>query len=179
MSGTFLDESGKRVDALMKTRGLISSICFIEIKTHKTSLLWHHKPYRSECWRVSDELAGSVAQIQKTVQKAVRSIGSKTDLHDDIGTPSGELAFLYQPKSYVVIGKLEEFVTPKGVNEQKFSSFELFRRNLTNPEIITFDELFERARFIVSHHEVVKDDADMPDQNDEGFGYVEEDVIPF
>lgn len=153
VSGTFLDHSGKRVDALMKTRGLISSLCFVEIKTHTTSLLCEREPYRSECWRVSDELSGSVAQIQKTVQKAIKSIGSKIDLHDGIGDPTGELAFLYQPKSFVVIGRLNEFVTSRGINEQKFGSFELFRRNLLNPEIITFDELFERAKFIISHHE--------------------------
>jgi hypothetical protein len=159
VSGTFLDHSGKRVDALMKTRGFISSLCFVEIKTHTTPLLWTREPYRSECWRVSDELSGSVAQIQKTVQKAIKSIGSKIELHDGIGDPTGELAFLYQPKSFVVIGKLSEFMIPNGINEQKFSSFELFRRNLSNPEIITFDELFDRAKFIISHHETDEDDA--------------------
>lgn len=40
-------------------------------------------------------------------------------------------------------------MTVNGVNEEQFVSFELFRRQLTAPEIITFDELYERARFIV------------------------------
>ena len=40
---------------------------------------------------------------------------------------------------------LSEFSTEEGVNQQKYSSFELFRRDLVNPEIITFDELYERA----------------------------------
>ena len=39
------------------------------------------------------------------------------------------------------------------MNEDKFSSFELFRQNQTNPEIITFDELYERAKFIVKNDE--------------------------
>ena len=30
-------------------------------------------------------------------------------------------------------------------------SFELFRRSINNPEIITFDELLERTRFIVGN----------------------------
>ena len=34
---------------------------------------------------------------------------------------------------------------------QMKSSFEMFRRNLANPEVITFDELLERARYIVEH----------------------------
>lgn len=152
-TGYSIRESGKRVDALMKTRGFISSLCFVEIKTHRTPLLYHKEPYRPECWRVSDELAGSVSQIQKTVQKAIKSIRTKIEFESDNGTPSGEIAFLYQPKAYVVIGSLDEFATGNKINEQKFSSFELFRRNIVNPEIITFDELFERAKFIVQHSE--------------------------
>jgi hypothetical protein len=37
------------------------------------------------------------------------------------------------------------------VNESKFQLFELFRRNAHHPEILAFDELLERARFIVDH----------------------------
>lgn len=40
-----------------------------------------------------------------------------------------------------------------GVNENKFSSFELFRQSQMNPEIITFDELYERAKYIVRNDE--------------------------
>jgi len=132
----------------MKTRGLISSLCFVEIKTHKTPLL-KNNTYRSECWPISEELSGSIAQIQKTVQKAIRDIETKLEINDSSGYPTGELAFLYLPRAYIVIGCLDEFLGEQGVNEQKFSSFELFRRNLTNPEIITYDELYERAKFIV------------------------------
>ena len=31
-------------------------------------------------------------------------------------------------------------------------SFELFRKGTISPEIITFDELYERARYIVNHN---------------------------
>jgi hypothetical protein len=146
-TGYSVQESGKRVDALMKTSGLISSLCFIEIKTHATALL-SKEPYRAECWRISDELAGSVSQVQKTVQKAIKTIQTKIEIESKYGEPTGEVAFLYQPKAYVVIGSLSEFIVGNGINEQKFSSFELFRRNITNPEIITFDELYDRAKFI-------------------------------
>ncbi len=56
---------------------------------------------------------------------------------------------MYQPRSFLVIGSLSEFHTVHGVNEEKYSSFELFRRNLKSPEVVTFDELFERAKYIV------------------------------
>jgi len=153
ISGSQINQSGKRVDALMKTAGFISSLCFVEIKTHKTPLLDQTRPYRPECWRVSNEFSGSIAQIQKTVQKALMDIGTKLNMVDKYGVPVTHSPFLYQPKSYVVIGTLEDFNTDSGINEQQFGSFELFRRNLTNPEVITFDELYERAKFIVEHSE--------------------------
>ena len=31
------------------------------------------------------------------------------------------------------------------------ATFELFRRNLHNPEVLTFDELLGRAKYIVTH----------------------------
>jgi hypothetical protein len=115
-TGYSIQESGKRVDALMKTRGFISSLCFVEIKTHVTPLL-STDLYRSECWRISDELSGSVSQVQKTVQKALKTIHTKTELSDHNGDPTGEMVFLYQPKSYVVIGSLGEFAVENKINE--------------------------------------------------------------
>ena len=44
-----------------------------------------------------------------------------------------------------------KFRSEHGVNTEKYRSFELYRRNISRPEIITFDELYERAKFIVKH----------------------------
>jgi len=143
---------GKRADAVMKTKGMISNLCFIEIKTDTTPLL-SNASYRSGCWAPSKELAGAVAQVQGTVSSAVDSLTNKISLEDNKGNPTGEEIFNYQPKSYLVIGNLNEFRTEKGVNNDKFRSFELYRKNTANPEIITFDELFERAKYIVKNNE--------------------------
>lgn len=143
---------GKRVDALMKTKGIISNLCFIEIKTHATDLL-ESKPYRSGCWAPSKELAGAIAQVQGTVASAVENLSSKINPNDKEGNPTGEEIFNYQPKSYLVIGSMDEFVSDNGVNKDKLRSFELLRKNTSNPEIITFDELYERARFIVHNNQ--------------------------
>lgn len=143
---------GKRVDALMKTKGIISNLCFVEIKIHTTKLL-DTKPYRAGCWAPSKELAGAVAQVQGTVASAVDSLSTKISLDDAYGNPTGEEIYNYQPKSFLVIGSLEEFSGEHGVNKDQLRSFELFRKNTINPEIITFDELYERARFIVHHNE--------------------------
>jgi hypothetical protein len=77
----------------------------------------------------------------------------KLTARDQRGDPTGEEAYNYAPKSFLVVGNLDQFVGDHGVNEEQHRSFELFRRNTATPEIITFDELYERARFIVQQHD--------------------------
>jgi len=153
VAGYDVSSSGKRVDALLSRRGLIEATCFVEIKKHNTQLL-EKEQYRPECYSVSKEVSGGISQIQKSIQKSLSSLTEKFSQTDNDNNPVKNI-YNYQPKGYLVIGSLSEFYTEKGVNESKYSSFELFRRNLSNPEIITFDELYERAKFIVSTTEAL------------------------
>jgi hypothetical protein len=152
ISGYSVNERGKIIDGLLKTKGLINLLCFAEIKHHQTELL-AKREYRPYCWGASTELSGAVAQVQKSVQKATQKIGEELRIKDGEGNPTGELAYMFQPKSFIVAGSLNEFNTEFGVNKEKLSSFELFRQNIVNPEIITFDELYERAKFIIKINE--------------------------
>ena len=136
----------------MKTRGLINSLCFVEIKTNKTDLLDNSGSYRSGCWSVSKELSGAISQVQGTVAMTIQDMASKLNIRDKEGNPTGEEIFTYHPKSYLVVGNLNEFKTEHGVNEDKYRSFELYRKNINSPEIITFDELYDRAKFIVEYN---------------------------
>lgn len=150
VSGSSFWSPGKRVDALLKSQGIINSLCFGEIKTHRSKLLKQsQRSYRPETWAASDDLSGGIGQIQRTVQKSIESIKTKIQMKNKQGDLTGEELYLYHPKSFLLIGSLGEFEGPSGINEEKYSSFELFRKNIFNPEIITFDELFERAKYIV------------------------------
>lgn len=154
VKGSSFTGAGKRVDALLKSKGIINSLCFAEIKTHKSPLLRNvSEPYRKECWAPSAEFSGAIAQIQKTVQLSLEEIHTKTQVKNSDGDLTGENLYLYQPKSFLVIGMLSEFSGEFGENEEKFSSFELLRRNLISPEVITFDELYQRSKYIVDFEE--------------------------
>jgi len=154
VQGTDFKSSGKRIDALLKTRGIIESFSFVEIKTHKAALLKQlNSPYRSESWQISDELAGAISQVQRTVQKAVGQIKDKVEMKDGLGNPTGERVYLYNPKSYIIIGSLSEFESEFGINEDKYSSFELFRQGLSKIDVLTYDELYERASNIIKSGE--------------------------
>lgn len=151
VAGASFSGHGKRADALMKTRGAVEALCFVEIKKHTTELLNSSKPYRSGCWAPSAELVGGIAQVHATVDRALRALDEKTELSDAQGNPTGEAVFAYQPRSFLVVGSLGEFMGDNGVNVDKYRSFELFRRSVARPEIITFDELYDRATYIVEH----------------------------
>ena len=151
VAGYNVNSKGKRVDALLARKGVVDTLCLVEIKKHTTKLL--DKQYRPACFSVSEEVIGGIAQIQKTVQKSIESLSTSIQIKDDESNPVGKPAFNYLPKAYLVIGTLSEFVIDNTMNEEKYSSFELSRRNLSNPEIITFDELYERAKFIVATSE--------------------------
>lgn len=74
-----------------------------------------------------------------------------------------------QPRSFLVIGSLSQFQSAHGVNASRYQAFEGFRRNLRQPEILTFDELYERARFIVDHSENVGDSTVLEGEEDTPF----------
>jgi hypothetical protein len=150
--GYHVAQSGKRVDALLKTKALASTLCFVEIKTHKTPLL-SGAAYRAGCWAPSDELSGAIAQIQGTVSYATETIFGKLSLTDQDGFPTAEEIFNFHPRSFVVIGSLYQLCGEHGINQAQLRSFELYRRNIYQPEVITFDELYERATHIVEANE--------------------------
>jgi antiviral defense system Shedu protein SduA len=156
IKGSDVTGPGKRVDGLLKTRGFLSSLALVEIKTHKTDLLKQSKSgYRPGVWQPSEELIGGISQSQKNAQKTIENTAMSplfSPTQKD-GTPTGEVIHNYQPKAYLVAGMLSEFVSDGHINREKLSSFELFRKNNMSPEIITFDELYERAKYIVDAYD--------------------------
>jgi Shedu protein SduA, C-terminal len=156
--GFDLTGPGKRVDALLKSHAMLSTTCFVEIKRHDTKLV-AESSYRAGVWQPSNELSGAVAQIQGTVSAALEQWQARETITTADGEPTGETLFTTEPRSFVICGRLGEFQVEHGINDRKFRSFELYRRNLIRPEIVTFDELYERARFIVEAEHKGESDA--------------------
>ena len=90
---------------------------------------------------LSRHLVGGVSQIQ--INCRTWSIESQDK--KNITSLERQNTFTVQPKGILVIGNTSELTD----NEDKVNTFEEYRRNIHNPEIITFDELYERAKFIV------------------------------
>ncbi|MFB8274245.1 Shedu immune nuclease family protein [Nocardia colli] len=149
VAGSSISGVGKRTDALLRTAGRVRSLVFVEFKTHKKDLLV--KEYRSGCWVPSPDLAGGVVQAQGTVYRAVVGIGEQLQSKDTDGSNiTGDITYLLRPRTYLVIGNLESLRGKGGDHEDKIRSFELYRRQLVEPEILTFDELLARAEWLVT-----------------------------
>lgn len=148
--GNSIEGGGKRADALLRTTGLIRSMVFAEIKHHRTKLL-RDQEYRTDCWAPSHDLAGGVTQAQQTVYRAVQKLTEKIRDTADDGSELDTETYLVRPRSYLIIGHMGELLGASGgVHPAKHRSFELYRRNLYEPEVLTFDELLARAEWHLS-----------------------------
>jgi hypothetical protein len=103
--------AGKRTDGLLRTRGVVSSLVFCEIKRPDDRLLAAKQYREPDVWMPSQVVTGAVAQVQKTTEKAVRQI--RDFIHkqsEPDGTPTGVKVATIRPRQVVVIGDMSEFV---------------------------------------------------------------------
>jgi hypothetical protein len=149
VGGYTIEESGKRIDALLRTQGTISSLVLAEIKHHRHPLL--STEYRPGCWAPSRELAGGIVQAQQTAYRASSDLSERLADRAPDGADLTTGTYLIRPRTFLIVGRLDEMVGEAGgVHRDKFRSFELHRRNLYEPEVLTFDELLARAEWQVA-----------------------------
>ena len=67
------------------------------------------------------------------------------------------------PKTILIIGNTSQFEGNDRDSRIKAKTFELYRRNSRNIEIVTFDELYDRASFIVNNKTDLKDSENKSD----------------
>lgn len=139
--GTTLKGKGlQKGDFLQRTEAEVRFTVLVEIKK-PTSLLLGKIQYRNGAWQLSEDLTGGVSQMLANCRQWEIS-GAQTEENRE--NLIRENIFTVQPKGILVIGHTNQL----GQIEKR-NTFELFRRNTTNPEILTFDELYERAKFIL------------------------------
>ncbi len=88
-------------------------------------------------------LTDAIAQIQANIQAWDKEGAQKPENRDIL---EGKGVFTVQPKGIIVIGSLSEL---KG-SRTKHETFQRFRKSIHGVDILTFDELHQRAKFIVN-----------------------------
>lgn len=154
----FTGGGGQIGDFILKTEGDLKYTVLVEIKKPSTNLISTKSnsrdqiKYRNGAYLLSGELLGGVSQLQVNCETWSRTSKEFTN-NNELYTKNIQTV---QPKGILVIGNLSQI---KDDIEQS-NTFELYRQNLRNPEIITFDELFERAKFIVTKPPSIEEDKE-------------------
>lgn len=140
----------------------------VEIKTPATKLLSYTKTEprqvknpRNDVWLLSSDLLGAISQIQ--VNCRTWSIDSQKG--ENIRLLEKQNIYTVEPKGILIIGNTKELKRDESI----VSCFESYRRNTNNPEIVTFDELYKRAEFIVNNK--IQATPNKKNENDEDYDF--------
>ncbi len=127
-------KGGSYADFLYEN-GLTHCVAVVEIKTPLTPLLGAQ--YREGVRAPSQPLVGAISQV----------LSQRYGLLEDFDRLAGKHGLRpYGMRAVVVAGCL----TTQDPGEDELRSFELFRRQQRDVEMVTFDELFEKAREMLS-----------------------------
>jgi hypothetical protein len=126
--------SGNIVDFLYKNQ-ITTHVKLVEIKTPTTKLL--SSIYRN-VFSISTELTGSINQV----------LNYREEIEKNFHALSSASVFKYEvinPRCLLIAGSFEN----EQLNDTQKKSFEIFRSELKNVEIITFDELFAKIQLLL------------------------------
>lgn len=130
-------QDAKFVDYLF-TNASSNDALLVEIKIPATQLL-AKTTYRKGIYNPTKELSGSVVQALNYRRELTQNLKS-------ISSNKGYQVETFCPKCVVIIGNAQKELN----NDMKRKSFELFRTNLKDVEVITFDELFKKAKTLAT-----------------------------
>lgn len=123
----------------------------VEIKK-PDARIFTDKKGRSGTWEFDKNFINAISQILE--QKAEWTImgATKSELYNKKGDKTLSER-TRDPKAILVYGSRSEFSVIQNERDKNImrDTFELFRRDSRNLEIITYDELYERAKFIVQN----------------------------
>ncbi len=120
--------NGKFNDFLIKN-SLSNNVSFLEIKTHKTPLL-EGKSYRGDdVFSASKDLTGCIAQVLN------QRDNFQKEFYANQGKSNAKNFETFNSKCIVLIGSIAN------LSKAQLHSFELFRSNCKDVEVVSFDEL--------------------------------------
>lgn len=131
------NSGGKVVDFLCQNKAT-GNVALIEIKTPGLSLV-SNTAYRAGIFSAHSELTGAVNQVlhyKDSLYKEFAGLSEK----------SQKPFCVFNPKCVIIAGTMDDILA----DPEKVQSFELYRQELKNVEIVTFDELFDKVTLLSS-----------------------------
>ena len=136
VGGRKISGTGEKIADFVVKNSMTNNTAIIEIKTPQKKLL-NTRPYRDGVYTPSSELSGPINQVldQKyQFERAIAHIKEKSKIYD-IET--------YSVHCCLIIGKMPS-------DEGRRKSFEIFRRNSKDVEVVTFDELLKKLKELLT-----------------------------
>lgn len=137
VGGKSVGNTGGGVIDFILQNHLTKNTALLEIKTPKTPLL-SPSEYRVGVYALSSELSGALSQALSYRHRYLTQFNS-------IVSEDERESHAFNPKTFVLVGDMES----QRLDGAKKKSFELHRCQLKDVEIITFDELFQKAKYLV------------------------------
>ncbi|MDO6395961.1 DUF4263 domain-containing protein [Leptospira santarosai] len=140
VGGKSISNSGGSITDFIFANKLTKNTSIIELKTPVTKILG--SMYRNGVYHISSEISGSIVQIcnyKDQITKNYYSLASNTE----------DVFHVYDPTCILIVGNCSKELTDK----EKLKSFELFRQQLGNIQVVTFDELFEKMKILIGMFE--------------------------
>jgi hypothetical protein len=128
------NRSGNTADFLFEN-SLTENVVLVEIKTPATPLLG--PKYRNNVINVSPDLTGGLLQIMQNRQSLIEHF---SELMSEEGTYRRPLS----PKVLLIVGSADQFD-----EHDERASFEMFRNNQRDIDIVTFDELRQKIELMI------------------------------
>jgi hypothetical protein len=163
----FLGKGKQKCDFLLNSEAEIKFTVIVEIKKPSTNLLAVYRKgekkgqgyrYRNGAYLLSNELLGGISQVQINCRTWIRNCFNPEN-NDKL---TAENIYTVCPKGILIIGNTGELMGDR----EKIDTFQSYRNNINNPEIVTFDELYERAKYIVEHIKVDRKENTVPETDD-------------
>lgn len=149
-----LENSERRIVDYVYANALSRNLALVEIKTPAAQLL-ASTPYRGGIYRPAKELIGSVAQIC-AYRHDVKQYAST------LLRGQARAALRADPQCVVIVGSLGQLDS-----QEKLDSFEQYRRELRNVQVLTFDEVRLRAEGMLE----LLSAPPAPQEEDQGSGF--------
>lgn len=136
VGGKLLDRSGGSEADFIYEKNLTGSVAIVEIKTPALDLL-RNTVYRGGVFAPSAELTSAVAQTLHYRESLLREADRFENRSKGVRVVG--------PRCILIAGSIESL----GEDEDRVRSFELFRGELRNVELVTFDELIQKVQLLI------------------------------
>ncbi|EKO34190.1 Shedu immune nuclease family protein [Leptospira santarosai] len=137
IGGKNIENEGGLVADFIFANKLSKNTSIIELKTPSSRIL--SSKYRETIYNVSSELTGAIIQLCNYKDEFTKN-------YYTLSRSQSEATRSYDPSCILIIGNFQKECT----SEEKIKSFELYRQQLNNIQVITFDELFEKMKLLIS-----------------------------